>query len=155
MYKGILHQKLGQVTIQGFNIHSKAPKPAGNYAAVKRVGNTAYVSGQMPIKSSGDLFIGSTEDEHFGYESAKLAMANALIQLLSSEQIKEIASIIRVDGYFSTPHKNSLPQMLDGASDLIAELFEGNQAHHARTVFGVDHLPYEACVELAIIAEVK
>ncbi len=156
MNKKSLYKKLKAVDIEGFDISLLAPRPAGNYVAVKRVGNIAYVSGQMPVYSTGMVL---TAQEHttidFGYKAARLAMANVLKQLLNFSDIEEVVSIVRVDGYFNHDNGKDIPKMLDGASDLIAELFDGKDGEHARTVFTIKSLPYNAFVELVVIAEVK
>ncbi|MEM9983077.1 MAG: RidA family protein [Bacteroidota bacterium] len=156
MGKNTLYQKIANLPIKGFALGSSPPQPAGNYVAVKKVGNTAYVSGQMSVFSSGEtLKRPNIVNISFGYEAAKLAMAQAFKQLLYCEEINEIDSILRIDGYFCHEHGKNLPKMLDGASDLVAELFESEKSTHARTVFGVAALPYNAFVEVVVIAEVS
>jgi enamine deaminase RidA (YjgF/YER057c/UK114 family) len=54
----------------------------------------------------------------------------------------------------SSPQFINQPKVLDGASDLLVELF-GNNGHHARTATGVNQLPFGACVQLDIILQIK
>ena len=155
MNKNTLRKKLTNEQINSFDISVSPPVPVGNYIAVKKVGNLAYVSGQMPIISSGVVLTESESDHiEFGYIAAKLAMANALKQLLYCEDIEELHSIVRIDGYFNNKKGNDLAKMLDGASDLISNIL-GKDGTHARTVFGVDSIPYNAFVEIVVIAEIK
>ena len=156
MNKKNLHKKLAFENIEGFDVSIPPPKPAGNYVAVKKVGDLAYVSGQMSILSSG-IILTNKEDNtlKFGYKAAEIAMANVLKQLLYSKEVEEILSIVRVDGYFNTKEKNSLPKMLDGASDLILTIFGDKKGTHTRTVFGVNSIPYNAFLEVVVIAEIK
>ncbi len=156
MDKSLLLQKLEAENIEGFDASSSAPKPAGNYVAVKRVGNLAYVSGQMSVHSSGKVLAGTNNiDIEFGYKAAKLAMANALKQLLYFDDINEVLSIVRVDGCFIHNNGKDIPKMLDGASDLVANILKGKSGEHARTVFGVKTLPYDAFAKVVVIAEIK
>ena len=155
MDKSTLRKKLENEYMEGFDISVSPPVPAGNYVAVKKVGNLAYVSGQMPTTSSGVVV---KEDESnsikFGYRAAKLTMANVLKQILYCEGIEELHSIVRIDGYFNNKKGNDLAKMLDGASDLISNIL-GKEGTHARTVFSVHSLPYDAFLEIVVIAEIK
>ena len=155
MDKNSLSQKLENQNIEGFDILVSPPAPAGNYVAVKIVNKLAYVSGQMPILSSGVALTKNESDTiEFGYMASKLAMANALKQLIYCTDIEEICCIVRIDGYFNNRKGNDLAKMLDGASDLISNIL-GKDGAHARTVFGVDSIPYNAFVEIVVIAEIK
>ena len=156
MDKNSLYKKLEAANIKGFDVSLPAPKPVGNYTAVKRIGNLAFVSGQMSVQSSGKVLVNSNNtDIEFGYAAAKLAMANALQQLLHFHNSKEVLSVVRIDGYFNHTNGKEIPKMLDGASDLIAEIFEGEKSEHARTVFGAKTLPYDAFAKVVVIAEIK
>jgi len=156
MKKTILHQKLINEKIEGFDILISPPPPAGNYVSVKKTGSLAYVSGQMSILSSG-IVLSNKENNtiEFGYKAAEITMANVLKQLFYSKEVEEIQSIIRVDGYFNTKKAANLPKMLDGASDLISTIFGDKNGTHARTVFEVNALPYNAFLEIVVIAEIK
>ena len=156
MDKNNLRQKLENQNIEGFDVSITPPKSAGNYIAVKRVGDLGYVSGQMSVLSSG-VVLRSGEDNaiNFGYKAAKIAMANALKQLIYSKNVQEVLSIVRVDGYFNNQKGNDLAKMLDGASDLVSSIMGEEKGVHARTVFGVHSVPYNAFVEIVVIAEVK
>lgn len=150
--KEILHKR----NIKDFDLSVSPPKPAGNYVAVKRVGNLAFISGQMPIYSSGKVITPVQETNvATGYQAAELAMANALKQLIYCEEIIEIRSIIRIDGYFDVNNGNDIPKMLDGASNLVFQIFGKEDGKHARTVFSTNQLPYQALTELVVIAEVE
>ena len=155
MNKNDLSQKLKNQNIEDFDILVAPPAPVGNYVAVKKVGNLAYISGQMPIASSGTVLTKNESDSvNFGYAASKLAMANILKQLIYCTDIEEVYSIVRVDGYFNNKKGNDLAKMLDGASDLISNIL-GKEGTHARTVFSVHSLPYDAFLEIVVIAEIK
>jgi len=155
MKKESIRQKLENENIDGFDISVAPPKPAGNYIAVKKIGNLAYISGQMSVLSSGVVLTGNESTTiDFGYKASKIAMVNALKQLLYCNDIEEIQSIVRIDGYFNNKKGNDLAKMLDGASDLIANIFGKENGLHARTVFGVHSVPYDAFLEIVVIAEV-
>ncbi|WP_196885431.1 RidA family protein [Aureivirga sp. CE67] len=152
-----LYTKLKNIKIENFDIDEDPPKPAGNYVSVKRVGDLAYISGQMPMTKNNNLLqrkINETTLE-YGYRVSKLTMANVLKQLVYSEEINEVKSIVRIDGFFLHKNGSQLPKMLNGASDLVTEIFEGENKKHARTVSGSLAIPYDACLMLVVIVEIK
>lgn len=152
-----LRQKLTDIELPRPGISKDAPRPAGNYVPVKLHAGMAFISGQMPVMADGTLFPQSYQEQYdtseaLGYQAARLAMANVFLQLASCSSIQSLENIIRIDGFFSHVNGKDLPQMLNGASDLVSEVLGSENAAHVRTVFGVDVLPYQATVELAVVA---
>ena len=134
------------------------PSPAGNYVSVKVHNNLAFISGQMPFIGKGKLYPSQNEFENdeirIGYIASHIAMMNALLQLADHKLITHINGIIKIEGVYNTSVNSvNLPKILDGASNLIANIFPNN-INHARTVYGVNKLPYDAIVELSVIAEI-
>lgn len=156
MNKAELKKKLEKVVIEGFNIENAPPLPIGNYIAVKKVGNFAFVSGQLPKKNNGDIItIDKIKEDEEVKNAVRLSLANALHQLIFDKKINNIKSIIRIDGYFNQMEGNKTPDFLDEASNLIADLFEKEDKDHARSVFTVSNLPLDSILELVIIAEIN
>lgn len=126
------------------------PKAAvANYLGCKRSGNTLYVSGR---KSRREGAVGSDLTVEEGQEAAKEALLDILA--IIKDQIGDldlIESIDKVNGFVrSAPDFTRQPMVIDGASDLLIELF-GEAGRHARTATGVAQLPFGAAVQLEMI----
>ena len=124
-----------------------------NYLGSKRVGDLLFVSGRK-----SELFgsVGKNVSEN----QAKEAARDTVVLLLSiiKKDIKDldlIESVIKVQGYIRSSKKfTRQPQVLDGASELLIELF-GEYGRHARTATGVNQLPYGATIQLDMILKLK
>lgn len=129
-------------------------RPAGNYRPAKCHGNTLYLSGQFPIQDGVLRYqglLGDTLSKDDGYAAARLAALNALAHIRAeTDGWRRFETIIRVDGYIaSAPGWLEQPQVLDGASDLFADLL-GAHGEHARSVFSCTQLPMKAALELMV-----
>lgn len=132
------------------------PQPAGQYCATQQSDGLLFVSGQFPLRDGELLYCGSVGRELSlaqGRAAASLAGLNVLAQLRAvTANWQHLAAIVRVDGYVSSvPGFYAQPQVLDGASQLFADVL-GECAGHARTAFSVSQLPLNAAVELVVIA---
>ena len=130
------------------------PKPAvGNYLGSKRVGELLFASGRV-----SDLIgeVGNDVSE----DQAKKAAYDTIILILSIIKndivnLDLIEGVIKVQGFIrSSPNFITQPKVLDGASDLLIEIF-GENGRHARTATGVVQLPFGASVQLDIIFKLK
>ena len=142
-----------------FNINlPKAPDPVGAYVASKIVGNLVYISGQLPLDNEGKLIkgkIGKDLNLEQGQESAKLCALNLLAQLKKiTGSLDKVKSCIKITGYVnSTDSFIDQPKVINGASDLISQIF-GDKGKHARAAVSVNSLPLGASVEVEGIFEV-
>lgn len=135
------------------------PKPAGSYIPVVRTGNLVFVSGQIPISDGKIIYSGkvtkdlSLEDAQ---KAARLCTINALAQLKSElGNLDKISKIIRVSGFVNSPPEfTEHPKVINGASDLLFEIFE-NKGQHARIAVGVSSLPLNSAVEVDFIIEIN
>ena len=140
------------------------PKPAApvaNYVPCVRAGTLLFVSGQIPFgadgklaeRHTGKLSADSTIDA--AREAARLCVVNVLAHAHAAlGDLDRIAQVVRLGGFFNVGTTfDALPQAMNGASDLVAELF-GAQGRHARTTVGVAVLPGDAAVEVEGIFEV-
>ena len=133
------------------------PKPVAAYAAWTRVGNLIFTSGQIPWVDGELHYIGklgrdlTVED---GYQAARISMLNALAQLDDAAGgLNRVKQIARVEGYVNCAAGfYDHPRVLDGASDLINELF-GERGAHARVAVGGNEMPLNVSVEIVVIAE--
>jgi enamine deaminase RidA (YjgF/YER057c/UK114 family) len=135
-----------------------APEPIGFYLPVMKVGNLIITSGQLPIAGKEIMFsgkIGDTLHESDGFNAARLCALNALAQIKACiGSLDRVTRIVRIEGYVaSAPGFVSQPQVVNGASSLMVELF-GEAGKHTRIAVGVSELPLNAAVELAVWAEV-
>lgn len=135
-----------------------APAPVGAYVAVVRSGNLVVTSGQLPFVGKQVAFegkVGAQLHEQDGWNAARLCAVNALAQIKACiGSLEKIKRIIRVEGYVhSAPNFRGQPHVLNGASELLVELF-GDAGRHTRIALGVAEMPLNAAVQLALWVEV-
>ena len=130
----------------------EAPAPAANYVPFKKSGNMIFVSGQIAKNGEklikGKLGLNMTVDE--GYNAARHC-GLALIAQLSSAcngDLNLVTGIIRLGGFVNaTAEFDQHPQVINGASDLMAEVF-GAVGQHSRAAVGCSSLPLGVAVEV-------
>lgn len=136
-----------------------APKPVAAYIPAIRAGQFIYTSGQLPFVN-GELRyqgkVGGTVSENEAYEASKICALNCLsvikAQLGSLDRIKQI---IKVTVFVSSaPGFNKQPQVANGASEFLFQLF-GEAGQHTRSAVGVNELPLDAVVEVEMIVQVE
>jgi enamine deaminase RidA (YjgF/YER057c/UK114 family) len=135
-----------------------APAPAANYVPFKRCGSMLFISGQ--ISKVGENLItgklGLNMDIDEGYSAARhcgLALL-AQLSLACNGDLNSVTGIIRLGGFVnSTSDFVQHPQVINGASDLMAEVF-GDLGHHSRAAVGSSSLPLGVAVEVDGIFEI-
>jgi enamine deaminase RidA (YjgF/YER057c/UK114 family) len=134
-------------------------EPVADYVPYKRSGDTVYVSGQVPLEG-GDLVhegrVGEEVTVDEGYEAARVAAINVLAALRDAapSTLDDVTNVVRLEGHVaSAPDFHDQPSVVDGASELVGEVF-GERGKHARLALGASELPLDAPVEVAAIAEV-
>lgn len=134
------------------------PQPLGAYAPAVRTGNLLYVSGMVPreggkISSPGRL--GREVSIEAGARAARLCALLALSAARAAlGTLDPIRRVVRVGGYVSSaPGFTDQPKVVNGASDLLLEVF-GEAGRHARIALGVSSLPGDAAVEVEILFEI-
>ena len=131
-------------------------KPSFNYIPLNSVGNLHFVSGQLPWLSQNDLIqgkINSINDIERGISAAKQCVLNFL-SLLSHHQINisSVNKIIKLSVYVNSSNNFiDIPQVADGSSNLIVDLFGKTVGQHSRTAVGVNSLPRNATCEIDFI----
>ena len=135
----------------------EVPEPAGAYVPASRSGALIFTAGQLPLEE-GELSmtgkVGDTVTPDRAREAARLCALNALAAAAAEAGgLNRIARVVRVTGYIaSAPGFNRQPEVLNGASELIGEVF-GEAGLHARSAVGVAELPLDAPVEVELVAE--
>lgn len=134
--------------------------PAGAYVPSVRTGTLVFVSGQLPLLN-GELRyrgrLGDTVTTEEGYAAARLCALNILAQLQAAcdGDLAHVRRVIRLGGFVaSTPDFQLHPKVINGASDLIGEVF-GDWGQHARFAVGAASLPLGAAVEVEGVFEVR
>jgi enamine deaminase RidA (YjgF/YER057c/UK114 family) len=133
--------------------------PLAAYVPAVRTGNCVYSSGQLPVVDGQLLATGKVGAEVSAVEAAALARTcalNALAAVASvAGSLSAIRRIVKVTGYVaSAPRFTGQPQVVNGASELLLEIF-GDAGRHARSAVGTAALPLDAPVEIDLIAEVS
>lgn len=133
--------------------------PTANFLKAVRVGNLVYLSGHGPDKREGGQVTGKVGSD-LTIEQAQEAARLVGISLLSTLK-KEIGSlnkvkrIVKVLGMVNCiPSFEKHSQVINGFSDLMAEVF-GENGKHARSSVGVSSLPANIPVEIEMIVELK
>ena len=145
--------------LKSLDIILPEPKaPVGAYVATKIVGKLLFISGQVSIDKNAKLItgkIGKDLNLEQGQESAKLCALNLLAQLKKiTGSLDKVKSCIKITGYVnSTDSFIDQPKVINGASDLISQIF-GDKGKHARAAVSVNSLPLGASVEVEGIFEV-
>jgi enamine deaminase RidA (YjgF/YER057c/UK114 family) len=134
------------------------PKPLGSYIPFVRSGDLVFLSGILPLKAgrlirTGKVGDAVTLDEANGL--ARTVAVNALAALRSAiGNLDKVTRCVKVSGYIaSAVNFYDQPKVLNGASDLLFEVF-GERGRHARVAVGVNVLPLDSPIELDFVFEV-
>lgn len=135
------------------------PKPLASYVPAVMADKYVYTSGQIPLVNGELKFkgkVGAAVTEEEGYEAARVCAVNCLSvvrELIGS--LDNIERIVKVTGFVnSAPGFTNQPKVVNGASDLLGQVF-GEAGRHARSAVGVSDLPVDAAVEVEMIVKVK
>ena len=149
-------QRLSQL---GFEL-PPAPKPVGLYKPVVVVGNLAYLSGHGPLKSDGTLITGRLGDDlnlEQGQQAARqtgLAMLATLRAALGS--LDRVTRVVKLLGLVRcTDSFDQQPAVINGCSQLLADVFGQDLGIGARSALGTNALPTGIAVEIEGIFEIQ
>jgi enamine deaminase RidA (YjgF/YER057c/UK114 family) len=146
---GIVEKRLEEL---GLVLPEPKP-PVGNYLGSKKIGELLFASGRV-----SDC-VGEVGTE-VSLEAAKEAARNTVLMILAIVKqdigdLNLIVGVLKVTGFVrSAVSFIEQPKVIDGASDLLIQLFDEN-GRHARTATGVAQLPFGAAVQLDIIFQIK
>jgi enamine deaminase RidA (YjgF/YER057c/UK114 family) len=135
------------------------PAPVANYVRYVQVGNLVFLSGHGPTRDGKQAFQGKVGGERTieeGYEAAKLVMLNLLASLKEAiGDLDRVERIVKLLGMVNcTEDFGEQPKVINGASDLLVELF-GEKGRHARSAVGMQALPMQITVEIEMIVQVS
>ncbi|EKT82556.1 hypothetical protein WSS_A11773 [Rhodococcus opacus M213] len=132
--------------------------PAAAYTPALRTGNLVYTSGQLPLVDGSSAYTGKVGADTSSQEAtaaARICTLNALAAIDALVGIDHIVKIVKVVGFVSSsPGFNGQPAILNGASELLVDIF-GDDGTHARSAVGVAELPRNVPVEVEMIVEVR
>jgi enamine deaminase RidA (YjgF/YER057c/UK114 family) len=135
------------------------PAPVADYIPAVRVGELIYSSGQVPIQNGELLATGKVGAEVSVEDAVRCARMAALNGLAAVAEVAggldAVEHVIKVMIFVaSAPDFTGQPQVGNGASQLLVEIF-GDSGRHARSAVGVASLPLDAPVEIELIVRAK
>jgi enamine deaminase RidA (YjgF/YER057c/UK114 family) len=137
----------------------EAPMPAANYVPFVRSGNLLFIAGQIPMEGGKPQFIGKLGREfkiEDGQKAARLCALNVIAQVRAAlgGDLEKVKRCVRVGGFVNCmPEFGDQPQVVNGASDVIVQIF-GDAGKHARAAVGVSALPRGVATEVEAVFEV-
>ena len=147
--------------IKTLNINLPQPKPpVGAYVATKIVGKLLYISGQISIDENSKLItgkIGKDLNLEEGYRAAERCGLSIIAHVKNAcgGDLDKIKTCIKLTGYVnSTDDFKDQPKIINGASDIIARIFE-KKGEHTRAAVSVNSLPLGVSVEVDAIFELN
>ncbi|MGB3851850.1 MAG: RidA family protein [Tunicatimonas sp.] len=151
---GKVEQKLAELGITLYEL----PAPTASYVRAVRSGNLVFLSGHGPMKPDGTNVTGKLGQDlsvEEGQQAARYT-AIALLSALKKElgDLDQVQRIVKVHGMVNaTPDFTDHSQVINGFSDLMAEVF-GESGKHARAAVGMASLPGNIAVEIEMVVEV-
>jgi enamine deaminase RidA (YjgF/YER057c/UK114 family) len=132
-------------------------KPLASYAPAVRTGNLVFTAGQLPLQD-GKLVVagklGLTVTAEQGHALARICALNALAAVDALVGVDAVRQVVKLVGFVASgPGFDGQPGVVNGASELLREVF-GDNGVHARSAVGVSELPLNAPVEVELIVEV-
>jgi len=132
--------------------------PAGAYVPAVRTGSLVFTAGQVPLvdgKVVATGKVGAELDLEAAQQLARTCALNALVAIDALVGLDAVVRVVKVVGFVaSAPGFTGQPAVVDGASDLLGEIF-GDAGAHARSAVGVAELPLGVPVEVELVAEVS
>ncbi len=152
---GAIERRLAELGIE----LPQASAPAANYVPFVVSGSLVFVAGQVPvwngeIRHRGRLGDDFTIDD--GYQAARLCALNVIAQVKAAcgGDLDRAVRCVKLGGFInSAPAFTDQPKVMNGASDVIVEVF-GDKGHHARFAVGAPTLPLGVSVEVDAIFEI-
>ena len=134
------------------------PAPVAAYVNCVRSGNLLFLSGGLPIDGDRKIIgkVPSAVSPEEAAEGARIIILNRLAVIREEiGSLDKVKQIVALNGFVnSEPDFFGHPQVVNGASELLVELF-GDKGKHSRTALGAAALPLNVAVEINLIVEVE
>lgn len=137
-----------------------ASRPVANFVPCVRTGTLLYISGQISSVNGeprhvGKVGAGITPDD--ARDAARLCALNILAQARAFlGSLDRVTRVVQVSGFVNgTPDFGDHPRVINGASDLLVEVFGEDRGSHARFAVGAGSLPFGVAVEVAAVLEIR
>jgi enamine deaminase RidA (YjgF/YER057c/UK114 family) len=132
--------------------------PVANYVPFVRAGDLVHISGQVSVDATGGLrgVVGGDLDLAAGQAAARLCAINLIAQFKAACEgdLGRVRRVVKLGGFVQAgPEFFQIPQVVNGCSDLMVEVF-GKAGRHARSAVGVYRLPLNFAVEVDAVIEV-
>ncbi|MCA0319135.1 MAG: RidA family protein [Proteobacteria bacterium] len=131
--------------------------PIANYVPFVRTGHVLTISGQISLGADGLMAgkLGGGVSIEDGQKAARQCALNVIAQIQAAVgNLDNVVRIVRLGGFINcTPDFVDAPKVMNGASDLMVEVF-GDKGRHARSTIGVAALPANASVEVEATVEI-
>jgi enamine deaminase RidA (YjgF/YER057c/UK114 family) len=153
---GLINRRLAELGI----VLPKPAQPVATYVPWVRTGNLVYISGQGAVRDGKIEYtgrVGETLSVEDAVASARLTAINVLAHLRDAcgGDLDRVKRIVKLLGFVNcTPTFGEQPKVINGASDLMVEVF-GEKGRHARSAVGAPSLPFNLSVEVEAIAEIE
>lgn len=133
--------------------------PVANYVPFVRAGDLVHISGQVSVDAGGGVrgIVGEDLDLEQARAAARLCGVNLLAQMRSACEgdLDRVVRVVKLGGFVQAgPGFFEIPQVINGASDLMVEVF-GDAGRHARSAVGVFRLPLNFAVEVDAVVQVR
>ena len=136
-----------------------AAAPVAAYVPAVKTGNLVFTAGQLPVVDGKVVLAGKVGAEvtpEQAKDMAQICALNALAAISLVADIDQIERVVRVGGFVNgVPGFVAIPQIVNGASELLIKLFGEVNGKHARTAIGVAELPLNAPVEVEMVVQLK
>jgi enamine deaminase RidA (YjgF/YER057c/UK114 family) len=133
--------------------------PAGTYVPAVTTGNLVFLAGYGPFRPDGTFITGKVGRDlsiEEGYEAARVTIIGSLAALQTEiGDLDRVTRIVKLFGMVNcTEDFDRQPQVINGASDLLVEVF-GEKGRHARSAVGMQMLPFNIAVEIEMVVEIS
>lgn len=133
--------------------------PVANYVPFVRSGALVHISGQVSVDASGGVrgVVGEDVDLETARRAARMCGVNLLAQMRAAAEgdLDRVVRVVKLGGFVQAgPNFFDIPQVVNGASDLMVEAF-GDAGRHARSAVGVYRLPLNFAVEVDAVVEIR
>lgn len=153
---GLIDKRLAELGI----VLPTPAKPVANYVPWVRTGNLVYISGQGAMKDGKLEYtgrVGDTVSTDDAIASARLTAINIIAHVRDAcgGDLDRVKRVVKLLGLVNcTPAFGDHPKVINGASDLMVEVF-GDKGRHARSAVGAPSLPFGLSVEVEAIVEIE